>query len=371
MKDRDYSVDIIRIIATFVVVATHVKLSWIVDNVVNNQKLFYACLWADGVSLFFLITGFFLFNGRGYGHIIKKTIKSVILPALMVAIFSQMIGPWIRDSRLIGGNLNLQIPFDDLVRAIMKQSAGDVDFCFHFWYIFTYLKVILFFPLLKWICQEGKEQNLSRRVLIGLSVVDVGVHNLRKFVPVEINTYSFFDVAVLLVIIGYEISVHKNKIKSNTAISFLSGFFALTLLVCRFYSQQKLYEIDINDSTFINWDSIFGIIISSLFFVFIYSLNINKLNVKMKSIIMKLSEMSFYIYLIHVIVYFKLESMGIRTRVVNYFDKGAVGIAIFNIAYPLSVVCICLFLYFLCCIFKKKIKNFLRCLRNTKEIARQ
>lgn len=86
---------------------------------------------------------------------------------------------------------------------------------------------------------------------------------------------------------------------------------------------------------------------------------------------MKLSEMSFYIYLIHVIVYFKLESMGIRTRVVNYFDKGAVGIAIFNIAYPLSVVCICLFLYFLCCIFKKKIKNFLRCLRNTKEIARQ
>ncbi len=361
MKDRDYSVDIIRIIATFIVVATHVKLSWIVDDVINNQKLFYACLWADGVSLFFLITGFFLFNGRSYGHIIKKTIKSIIFPVLIVAIFSQMISPWIRDSRLIGG-LSLQIPFENLLRAILKQSAGDVDFCFHFWYIFTYLKVILFMPLLKWICQEGKEQTISRRVLIGLSIVDVGVRNFREFIPIEINLYSFFDVAVLLVIIGYEISVNKDKIKSNITIRFASGFLCLTLLLFIFYSQKKLYAVNIDDSTFINWDSIFGIIMSSLFFVFIYSININQLIVKTKNIIFILSEISFYIYLIHVIVYFKLESMGIRTKIVNYFDKSVIGITVFNIVYPLIVMCICAFLSFLYYLIKKKVKKFL-CIR--------
>ena len=72
VKNRDYGVEVIRIIATFIVIGTHVKLNWIVGDVVQNLKLVYTCLWADGVSLFFLITGFFLFNGRNYGQILKN-----------------------------------------------------------------------------------------------------------------------------------------------------------------------------------------------------------------------------------------------------------------------------------------------------------
>lgn len=346
MKEREYGVDVIRIMATFVVIATHVKLGWIENNVVDNQRLFFACLWSDGVSLFFLITGFFLFNGREYKKIIKKCIKSIILPVLIVVIASQIIGPWILDSRIFCSGFNFNIHLGNIVHSIMRQSAGDIDFCFHFWYIFTYIKVILFVPLLKWICQEGKEQNLFRRGLIILSILYVLVNDLKKFVTIDVNFYNFFDVAILLVLIGYEISLHKNKIMNNTSIRFICVVFLFAIGGLRFYSQKKLYEINIEDSSLINWDSIFGIFMASLFFIFIYSFDMSKVEGVLKKCIVKLSGVSFYVYLIHVIVYLKLESMGVREWAINNLTQSKAGIVLFNVIYPLGVSIICILFIF-------------------------
>lgn len=51
-KERDYACDLIRILATYIVVATHVKLGFWEDDHIISTRLFFACLFGDGVSIF-------------------------------------------------------------------------------------------------------------------------------------------------------------------------------------------------------------------------------------------------------------------------------------------------------------------------------
>ena len=57
-KQRDLSIDLIRIIACIIVIATHLALTTynIYEVQVDWSRLFTKCFLADGVAIFFLIT---------------------------------------------------------------------------------------------------------------------------------------------------------------------------------------------------------------------------------------------------------------------------------------------------------------------------
>ena len=58
---RDSAVELLRIIACFMVICVHVSLTDFIGNRADGGRIYISCLCADGVAIFLLITGFFLF----------------------------------------------------------------------------------------------------------------------------------------------------------------------------------------------------------------------------------------------------------------------------------------------------------------------
>ena len=82
---RNYVVDVIRIIACLIVIGNHCCLQAFNEyySQVDWSRLFEKCFLTDGVPMFFMITGFFIVNGRNYKKIWKSTLIRVLLPTFI------------------------------------------------------------------------------------------------------------------------------------------------------------------------------------------------------------------------------------------------------------------------------------------------
>lgn len=91
-KKRDSSIDLIRIVACLMVIATHMSLQVLNQayNRIDWSRLLEKSFLADGVPLFLMITGFFLANGRSYKKIWKSTFMRVLLPSIIYVLFTQI-----------------------------------------------------------------------------------------------------------------------------------------------------------------------------------------------------------------------------------------------------------------------------------------
>lgn len=162
------------------------------------------------------------------------------------------------------------------------------------------------------------------------------MNSCKQIIEIPISTYSFLDTVVVLGIIGYELSTVKDKIKGNILIRGCSFTLFVLMNVLRFYAQKQLYQINESNGAYINWDSIFGIICATTFFVFLYSFDNNSWNKYIKKIIELISGRTFMVYLLHVIIYFKLSAFGVQVNVQQICSKyGKMGDLAYSIFYPI------------------------------------
>ena len=79
-KERDYSIDLIRVVACLSVICAHLSLQVLntAYNRIDWSRLLEKSFLKDGIALFFMITGFFLVNGRSYKKIWSGTIKKIL-----------------------------------------------------------------------------------------------------------------------------------------------------------------------------------------------------------------------------------------------------------------------------------------------------
>lgn len=61
-KERDVSIELVRIIACLIIVGVHTLLSAQINGSYSNRRIFLSCLFADGVAIFWMISGCFLFQ---------------------------------------------------------------------------------------------------------------------------------------------------------------------------------------------------------------------------------------------------------------------------------------------------------------------
>ena len=86
-KKREYDIELARILASMIVVGVHVCLPQIVNNQPDPGRTFISCFLADGVAVFWLITGCFLFQNTSYGKLIKRTGKHIVIPMAVLSVF--------------------------------------------------------------------------------------------------------------------------------------------------------------------------------------------------------------------------------------------------------------------------------------------
>ena len=320
VKKRDASIELIRIFACITVVLTHLSLN-VFDQYhsqVDWSRLFEKCFFSDGVPIFYMIMGFFLMNGRSYKKIWKSTLKKVVLPVLIFVLFAQVFYMFILNKQTFawclqnaGVNLNLQGIFKTII-------TGDVthinSLCSHLWYIISYLKITLWIPVLWLLCKNDNNSKLARRMIIGFGVLAALIRDIQRFVvlPIgKINVFEMIDIDILYVLFGYELFVHKDKIKNNKKVCAISGIAFVAINVIRYKIEtnymvlNNFYEITGRES-FVDWKCTALNIISAVSaFIFLYSFDIK--SDKWSKVINWIADKTFGIYLIHYLLLAKID----------------------------------------------------------------
>ncbi len=331
---RDISVDIIRIIACMMVILTHLCLQVLnrAYNRIDWSRLLEKSFVTDGVPLFFLITGFFLVNGRSYKKIWKNTIKKVLLPTLIFILFAQIFYMFITSKESFIWCLKNAVVNLNILGILKSIFTGDVTpintLCAHLWYIFSYIKIIIWIPVLWLVCKEDKNSKLARRMILIFAVISMIITDVQKFITLpsigKIKVFNFIDRELIYVLLGYELFVHKDKIKNNKKICILSliGFVLINFIRYKLETQYMVinYFTDIvNRESFMEWRYTFINVLSSIFlFTFIYSFEIN--NTNLSKIIVWISDKTFGIYLIHYLILAKIDLYKFEKIEKFYFE---------------------------------------------------
>lgn len=321
---RNANIEFARIIGCLIVVSLHI-CTWYIsgDKILPNALLIRSFL-NDGVPIFWYIMGYFLFSNpnASYKKRMLKTVKTLLLPAFGVMVFAQIWQDWV----LAGwGKVNFFSCLDmhsfdahNLFGNILRWSS-DMTFGGHLWYVFSYVEVLLWVPLLKYICINDVKANKYRRYLMLLTVLFVIKRDISQITNIVINgqTYTItiptvFSPTLLYVLLGYEVSLYKRQIKDNAKWLFWSG------LVCygggnlaKYAISSYLMSISTSKTHFVGISSTFAYLASLGLFIAMLCLPI-KPGSRFERVVLNLGSSTLGIYLIHTCVYRKLNALGLR-----------------------------------------------------------
>ena len=140
---RNPSVELMRIFACLVVVGVHTCLSAVSGDSVDKGRLFISCLLADGVAVFWIIMGFFLFGRSDYKKTVLHAVKSVLIPMAVLSVIIFYLGPWIMDGEALTDSVSHSADeYSGVLRKLLSWS-NPVDGMGHLWYLYVYMLVIL------------------------------------------------------------------------------------------------------------------------------------------------------------------------------------------------------------------------------------
>lgn len=320
VKKRDISVELIRVVACLLVVAVHLSLQ--VFNQYYSQvdwsRLFEKCFFTDGVPLFFMITGFFIANGRSYKKTWKSVGKKILLPVGIYVLFAQIFYMFITNKQSIMwclqnaiNNLNLQ----GILRAILTGDVVNINsLCAHLWYIFSHIKIVIWMPVLWLICKNEATPNLARRMIMGFGIFSFVIQDIQKFVLIPdtaIKIFTMVDPTILYVLFGYELFVNKDKIKKNKKLCIISLVLFVLANVAKYKLEMQYMVINnyydiVGRSSFLEWKYTSLNIISSIcLFMALYSFEIK--SERFSKIISWLSDKIFGVYLVHYLLIAKVD----------------------------------------------------------------
>ena len=319
---RDYGIDVIRIVACLIVVANHCCLQAFNEyySEVDWSRLFEKCFFTDGVPLFFMITGFFIVNGRSYKKIWNTTAKRVLLPTLIYVLFAQVFYMFILNKESFVScleNFSHNLNILGIIRTVFTRNLEHINsLCEHLWYIFSYIKIIIWIPILWLICKEDKTAKLARRIIFGFGILSSIIIDIQRFKILpnigEIRTFELVGREILYVLFGYELFVHKDKIKNNKKLFLLSSIVFVLINIIRYKVEQHYMVINhyyniVGRENFIEWQYSTITMISSIsLFCLLYSI-INIKSETINKIIMFVSNKTFGIYLIHYLLLAKVD----------------------------------------------------------------
>ena len=354
IKKRDSSIDLIRIFACLTVVGIHVSLNVFNEyySEVDWSRLFEKCFLTDGVPLFFMITGFFLLNGRSYKKIWKSTIVKILIPTFFYVWIAQMFFMFITNKQPFSWCMEHAVTNMNWGGILRTTLTGDLkhinSLCAHLWYIFSYVKIIIFVPILWLLFKEEKIPVLARRIILGFGICSMILEDVQRFVTFpqgHLYLFNLVDREIIYVILGYEMFKYKDKIKNNkkVLVSSIVGFVLINVLRYKlencYMVMNNYYEI-IGRDTFAEWKySSLNVFSGICAFMALYSIPINNLN--LKKVLYWLSDKTFGIYLIHYMLIakvdlYKFDKIGTLPKEILYLVSSLI------ITFMASAILVCL-----------------------------
>ena len=314
---REAHVELARILACMIVVGVHVCLPQIVNDQPDLGRTFISCFLADGVAVFWLITGCFLFNNSNYTKLIKKTARHIVIPMVLLSVFIFFFGDFLQYGTPLSDSIIHPLSdYKEIVKSLFMWTNPVQDLG-HLWYLYVYILVILIFPVLKsfvvYLDQDVKrEKFFMGATLIFLIINDISKNQMAAFYHHSINGMI---PACIEIIWGHILYKHRERFKTGKNVFFSIAIFVL-INICRTFIQMARYRVDLADTAILYWYSSLGLFCALCIMLFCFSVKFPDRE-RPGRIIRKISSYTFLIYLIHPVVNNVLWRGSIRSRMMN------------------------------------------------------
>lgn len=349
-EKMDYRVQLMRIVACFMVIGCHVRLEPVINGGLDKELLLLHGFFDDGVAVFFTIMGFFLLSKTvSIWKSTGKTFLHILIPVFLLKICVFVFHDWIlQEASFMECLLAFHIDINDLIQNILTLNFSSEDFCGHLWYITSYLRIIVLLPVIKLLTDKTESTKKVCQWIIFINVLSMVVTDLSVLLSssIPIGTFMIFDVSVTYVVIGYMLYQNKAALESNRRLRYLCLLGMPIIIILRFVLQCYLFQRNANYSYFYFWNTGISLLFTLCFVCFFLTFPV-KAPKKPYTIINYIGAKTFAIYLMHMAVYSFLDHRGVRDsfyavtvwKKANIFTKGA-----YDFSYPLLVFFCCLIL---------------------------
>lgn len=280
MRERDLNVDLLRVFACLCVIVIHVSGPLLQKTEINTfyflSNLILDSFSRVAVPLFVMISGRYLLKADFTFNVNKynKSIIRILRPLLFWSIFYIIL--------YIGYKIYRKESID--YHMILDNFIQGKPY-FHLWYLFMIIGIYIIAPFINHMI------NILTKVQLKIAVWGlISFSFLHQLYNIIYNVEDFWGIWFIdyigYFILGY---LYKDKFYKNYNL-FLLGYIISSLLI--FLSSYFTYSL-YKQLPFFNYNSIF--VISSSFCIYSYFVNLKI----QKSFLIKYSETTFGIYLIH------------------------------------------------------------------------
>jgi len=255
MKDRQQNFELLRIIAMFLIVISHVVTHYIMADklqlsVMNTflltllRSFIYIC-----VNVYIIITGYFSINTKQLEF--RKVLNVVLLPGFISAILLTIL--------MAVGRIDF-----DIWRILGKLFA---TFRGEYWFISNYFALYLFIPLLNKILHAFTKKDLQNFIFLTFLVGSVWQFFIPSKQIIAFNSGFSLIFFIFLYFVGAYIRLYGPFVRAFTGKQYLGVYVMVGLLTG--ILQFILPQVD-----FLNYNGPFELVMSYAFFMFISTVTI-------------------------------------------------------------------------------------------------
>lgn len=327
---RDPAIELARWIGCLIVIGCHTYLPIISGDNYDAGRLFFGLIFADGVAIFWLIGGAFLFNNTEYSKLLLRSVEKILLPMFLIGFI------YICFESVAEGNLSffniitkLKVVFQNLW--MWKNGFPSYE---HSWYVYIYMLLMVAFPALKGVVTFAEQVRHRKYVIICGMIVFLTINDLSHNHIASFSHYMFNGLcaASLFTLIGHYLYQSRMRFQKKRYVFITPLIFTASTLIREMIQQNR----GANDMSIMYWYSLFGVITASCVLIFCIALIPNKKATRCNKLICYLASYTFHIYLLHVLFIKIFDSTGISEDLENMiltWNSGMIGEAIYMIIF--------------------------------------
>lgn len=318
MTKRNIGIDLLRILACFMVVGIHTT------PFLSHIDMLMQSFFRVGLCVFFLISGAFILSSE------PKSLLSWYTNRLLAIIIPFLVYSYIHFVFITNYQL---LDLETLVNFVKFIFLSSTSISVHFWFVYTIIGLYLIAPVFSYMINSMTEVNALKSFLILLFIH--AIHSNYPIIQSIINIPNIFLIPDIYIWLLYFISgglLYKcrNIINNNMATLMLLFGFIITYIFCINTPNKyglSFNQFDINASMLIY--------ASGLFLLFVkLKLEWLRNNDIIVSLILYISKHTYAIYLIHILILLKLNYIIDTTGYIGIF----VTIIVFFISFIITII---------------------------------
>lgn len=345
----DYRVQLMRIFACLIVIGCHVRLEPVINGGLDKELLLLHGFFDDGVTIFFLIIGFFLPAVKEpLWKYVGKTFLRILIPVFFLMLCTQLLSGWIMNEATLAECLvHPSVDFAGIFKSFVTLNFLEGEYCSHLWYVTSYLRIVIILPLLRLLTPDTPLSAKVCRWFLFINVTGMLVTDLQALLPPAAGTagiFMIFDVSATYVVAGYVVYKYHRLFQNNMRyrILFLAGMAGIQII--RFGLQCVLFGRSLENNYFYYWNTTVSLVFSVCFAGFFLTFP-EGAGHPWQKIVSCLGAKTYFIYLCHIAVYTFLDHRGVRSRIYSVTVGAAPNLAAkacYDVIYPVVIFVCCL-----------------------------